>query len=233
MKKMLTVRRSRSYIAAAAALFTAAAAVFLLMRGFLRLIGAGILLLTATIFLLIWFCCTLEYAEDNPTGFTIRSLFSVKRTVSYADLWGVRKNRLYLPHGSIVLAKGKAADRFLEYANRRYQSTHGKRIPKVLKVRRTYDPMNGNVYEPWGYIIILSICFAASFALLLAVLLNKTITSAAAIAVFTGSTVFFGGMLVMLVYVGRNADILPHRFVEFFYKPAALTFRLDDRQGKK
>lgn len=31
----------------------------------------------------------------------------------------------------------------------------------------------------------------------------------------------------MILYVGRNADILPRRLVEFFFKPNSLTFHRD------
>ena len=230
--KSVSVRRSRSYLAVAVAFLAAAAAVFLLLRGLVRFIGAGLLLIAALGFLLSWLVCTVCYSEEDKKDFTVKTFFGKRRTVAYCDLWGIYKNRLYLPKGSIVLAKGKQTEQFLEFANRRYQSTHGKRIPNVVKIKRSYDPMNGNVYEPWSYIVILGICFCISLAILIAEAL-KTHSNIVAIIVFGFSTFFFGCMLEMLIYVGRNADILPRWLVECFYKPDALTFQTDQYQGKK
>ncbi len=122
--KSFSVRRSRSSLAAAAALFAAAAAVFLLLRGLVRFIGAGLLLLVALGFLLSWLVCTVCYSEEDKKEFTVKTFFGKRRTAAYCDLWGICKNRLYLPKGCFVLTKGKKTEQFLEFANRRYQSTH-------------------------------------------------------------------------------------------------------------
>lgn len=229
--KILSVSRSRIYIAAAAAFFAAAAAVLLLMRGPIRFIGACLLLLAALGFLLFWLLCRVCYSEEDQKEFTVRTFFDQRRTVAYCDLWGIRHNRLYLPKGSIVLAKGKRTEQFLEYANRRYQSAHGKSIPNVFKIKRTYDPMNGNIYEPWTYIIIVGGMFLVNAALFVFFLLNNERSLPA--VTFGICAAFCGFMLVMLIYVGRNADVLPRWLLELFYRPDALTFQTDQYQGKK
>lgn len=124
-------------------------------KGWFLFAAAGLLLSGAV--LILTGKSVLRYDE---AGFSPWHLFG-KKQHSYKALWGIEKEKfLYLEQGRLRLYRTNDCTAFLEFAQRRYQSSHGgHRIPKVSSIPRRYDPFRGNIREPWAHFLLLLLVF--------------------------------------------------------------------------
>ena len=204
----------------------AALALALLLRHPAVLIGAAILALASLAGLWAWLRFRIEYDRD---GLRVRSITQANRYCPYAKLWGIkRKKRLYLDKGSVRLRRGEAWEDLVKTAQRGYQRGHGKRIPRVSSIRRSWDPFNGNVQQPGEFIFVYILLYAIGLGFLAFMLLHIEQEADGPVLIFFFFFLSLHTIFVIFhLYVGRNADILPRWLVEICFRPSALTFRKD------
>lgn len=204
----------------------AALALALLLRHPAVLIGAAILALASLAGLWAWLRFRIEYDRD---GLRVRSITQANRYCPYAKLWGIEsKKRLYLDKGSVRLRRGEAWEDLVKTAQRGYQRGHGKRIPRVSSIRRSWDPFNGNVQQPGEFIFVYILLYALGLGFLAFMLLHIEQEADGPVLIFPLGYLSLHTIFVIFhLYVGRNADILPRWFVEICFRPSALTFRKD------
>ena len=126
---------------------------------FEHFILGGIALLTA-------FCNkTIVYGDE---GFTVSGFFGKKRILTYGDLTGYapKENEkiLYFSGGSVRIdSLAKNGHVFFRHANRKYFELFKRGLPVRQKAKRK-DPMRGNLYSPWLYIVIYTLIAATCCA---------------------------------------------------------------------
>ncbi len=201
-------------------------ALALTVRHWAALVGAVLLGITSLVCVLAWLRFRVEYDRD---GLRVRSITVANRRCAYRDLWGIEgKKRLYLDKGSVCLRRGAAWDDLVQTAQRGYQRAHGgKRIPRVYSVRRSWDPYNGNVWQPGEFLFVYAMMYVLVLGLLVYMLLHIEQADGPVLLVPIGMLALHTVFVILHVYVGRNADILPRWIVALCFKPSALTFRKD------
>ena len=200
-------------------------ALALMVRHWAALVGAVLLGLSSLACALAWLRFRVAFDRE---GLRVRSMTVANRRCAYRDLWGIEgKKRLYLDKGSVRLRRGAAWDDLVQTAQRGYQRGHGKRIPRVSSIRRSWDPFNGNVQQPGEFIFVYAMLYVLELGLLVYMLLHIEQAEGLVLIFPLGLLALHTAFVVFHVYVGKNADILPRWVVEICFKPTALTFRKD------
>ena len=190
------------------------------------LAGAALLALISLAGVLAWLRFRVDFDRE---GLRVRSMAVANRQCAYGDLWGIEgSKRLYLDKGSVRLCRGAAWDELVETAQRGYQRSHGgERIPRVYSIRRNWDPFNGNIRHPGALIFVLAMTYVPDLGLLVYMLFHIEQGDGPVLLLPLGILALHTVFVILSVYVGKNADILPRWIVALCFKPSALTFRKD------
>lgn len=201
-------------------------ALALTVRHWAALVGAVLLGMTSLAAAAAWLRFRVAFDRE---GLRVRSMTVANRRCAYRDLWGIEgKKRLYLDKGSVRLRRGAAWDDLVQTAQRGYQRAHGgKRIPRVYSIRRSWDPYNGNVWQPGEFIFVFVILYLLYLGFFLFILFGIDTDVGPLVFFPIGLLVLHPAFVIFHIYVGRNADILPRWIVELCFRPSALTFRRD------
>ncbi len=201
-------------------------ALALTVRHWAALVGAVLLGLSSLACALAWLRFLVAFDRE---GLRVRSMTVANRRCAYRDLWGIEgKKLLYLDKGSVRLRRGEAWEDLVKTAQRGYQRGHGKRIPRVSSIRRSWDPFNGNVQQPGEFIFVYILLYALGLGFLAFMLLHIEQEADGPVLIFPLGYLSLHTIFVIFhLYVGRNADILPRWLVEICFRPSALTFRKD------
>lgn len=201
-------------------------ALALTVRHSAALVGAALLGLSSLACALAWLRFRVEFDRE---GLRVRSMTVANRRCAYRDLWGIEgKKRLYLYKGSVRLRCGAAWNDLVQTAQRGYQRAHGgKRIPRVYSIRRSWDPFNGNILQPGQFLFVYAMMYVLVLGLLVYMLLHIEQADGPVLVLPLGMLALHTVFVILHVYVGKNADILPRWIVELCFKPSALTFRKD------
>jgi len=122
--------------------------------------------------------CMIRY---DDRGFEAKYFFGYKHKGRYTDVEGVRSTsnnyRVYFKGHSVSVDKLGGGSEFIEELRRQYKRRRGVGVEVSPFYRAGWDPMNGNLENPWLYFVIyafLAVLTAAIFGLILYSMNAKT-----------------------------------------------------------
>ncbi len=102
--------------------------------------------------IVIYLNCVVWY---DQTGFRCRNFFGVTRRCDYRDVEGIRSGKdvrvFFCGHSYLLDGDCDGLRLFLKTLKKGYQNAHQKPVPESPAYRRRFDPMNGNMDNPWFY----------------------------------------------------------------------------------